>query len=404
MDLVAKIDGMCEIVWIVDAEDSSLGSMSRLLPRLGAVVDTAGHPHEVVAEQLYDAHLDGVIAFTDRQLPLASMIGQTHGLAHNPPDVVDRLNNKFTQRSILQGAGIPVPAFRKLAKSMDHATLVANACDLSFPLVVKPLFGDSSRETWKIGDLTSLISLIEAKFPADRSAAEDFIAEEYLDDRLPPEHQKIGDYVSVESIVQDGRPVPLAITGKFPLVPPFRESGNFMPHLLSADEAFEVLSLSVDAALAIGVQSGALHTEIKFTADGPRVIEVNGRIGGGGIDSLYTRTHGRSLTELATGAALGRAVELVPVLPNEESGPFAYDFFAQPPMEAHRLLSISASDRILGNVGAQRVVTNKSPGDAVDWHHGSQDYVVQVGGVAEDRRTLDSVPETIVRSLAMRFA
>jgi biotin carboxylase len=269
--------------------------------------------------------------------------------------------------------------------------------------VLKPLRGDSSRETWAIKDLPTLLRLFERKFSSGQFAAEDFIAEEYLGDRVPRDLQKIGEYVSVESIVQDGRPVPLAITGKFPLVEPFRESGNFMPHTLEADEASEVLALSVDAALALGVWCGALHIEIKFTKDGPRVIEVNGRIGGGGIDSIYMRTHGHSLTELAAQAALGRVVDLVPEVPRRESGPFSYEYFVQPPMDAHRLRSIAGSERLLGVAGTRSVVLNRSPGDALDWQQGSQGYVVQVGGVAEDRGSLELVPDAVLELLEMSF-
>ncbi len=403
IDLAAKINGMCEIVWVVDASDASLGPMSRLLPRLGTVVDTGGRPPADLSELLANEPLDGVIAFTDRQLSIASAIGRSLDLPHNPAEVVDRLNDKVVQRTALASAGIAVPGFRRLGGGMDSPTLTDLVRDLSFPLVLKPVRGDSSRETWDIKDLPTLIRLFEVKFSSGQFAGEDFIAEEYLGDRTPRDLQEIGDYVSVESIVQDGRPVPLAITGKFPLVEPFRESGNFMPHTLGADEASEVLTLSTDAALALGVWCGALHTEIKFTADGPRVIEVNGRIGGGGIDSIYMRTHGHSLTELAAEAALGRTVDLVPEVAAQESGPFSYEFFVQPPMAARRLRSIAGSERLVGVAGASTVVLNRSPGDALDWQQGSQGYVVQVGGVATDRASLASVPDAVLELLEMRF-
>jgi carbamoylphosphate synthase large subunit len=403
IDLAAKINGMCEIVWVVDASDSSLGSMSRLLPRLGTVVDTDGRPPDAVAELLANEPLDGVIAFTDRQLTVASAIGRSLDLAHNPSEVVDRLNDKFVQRTALASAGIPVPGFRRLGGGIDSQTLTDLVGDLSFPVVLKPVRGDSSRETRDIKDLPALIRLFEEKFSSGQSAGEDFIAEEYLGDRIPRDLQELADYVSVESIVQDGRPVPLAITGKFPLVEPFRESGNFMPHTLEADEASDVLALSTDSALALGVWCGALHTEIKFTGDGPRVIEVNGRIGGGGIDSIYMRTHGHSLTELAAEAALGRTVDLVPEVPTRQSGPFSYEFFVQPPMGARRLRSIAGSERLPGVAGARTVELNRSPGDALDWQQGSQGYVVQVGGVAQDRGSLVSVPDAVLELLEMSF-
>ncbi len=58
---------------------------------------------------------------------------------------------------------------------------------------------------------------------------------------------------------------------------------------------------------AIGVKTGAFHTEIKLTPDGPWVIEVNGRIGGG-VPEMLLKASGVSLFELAMHVALGEPV------------------------------------------------------------------------------------------------
>jgi hypothetical protein len=72
-------------------------------------------------------------------------------------------------------------------------------------------------------------------------------------------------------------------------------------------------------------------------------------------------------------------------------------------MDAHRLRSIAGSERLLGVAGTRSVVLNRSPGDALDWQQGSQGYVVQVGGVAEDRGSLELVPDAVLELLEMSF-
>ena len=42
---------------------------------------------------------------------------------------------------------------------------------------------------------------------------------------------------------------------------------------------------------ALGVSTGCLHTEVKFTPDGPEIIEVNGRVGGG-VPEMLERAAG----------------------------------------------------------------------------------------------------------------
>jgi carbamoylphosphate synthase large subunit len=66
-----------------------------------------------------------------------------------------------------------------------------------------------------------------------------------------------------------------AITGKYPLLPPFRERGDFWPAWLTDDERDREGPLTSEALRALGITTGVAHTEIKLTPDGPRIIEVN---------------------------------------------------------------------------------------------------------------------------------
>ncbi len=403
VELVTLVGSWCDIVWIVDLGDPALGSLSRLLPRLGTVVDTASTEFDDIPGMLDAARVVGVVAFTDTGLDLAARLGASLGLLANSSSVVERLVDKVAQRRALDAGGIEVPASFEIRGRADIERLAQVADNLSFPLVVKPVRGSGSRDTLAVRDLDQLRALFDPVGVADVAGSGPYIVEEYLEDRVPPEHQLFGDYVSVEMVVQAGRAVPVAVTGKFPLVEPFRETGNFMPHAFDVEEVAEVLALSADAVEAIGVRTGVLHAEIKLTPKGPRVVEVNGRIGGGGIDALFTRTHGRSLTELAVRVALGQRVELVAERPTRSSGPFAYEYFLQPPMSARRLSSIVGIDRIRGTAGAQRVGARHSPGDALDWRNGSQGYILQVTGTAPDHIALANVPFEINRVVELGY-
>ncbi|MEO6114776.1 MAG: hypothetical protein ABIP33_00165, partial [Pseudolysinimonas sp.] len=109
----------------------------------------------------------------------------------------------------------------------------------------------------------------------------------------------------VEVVMADGRPVVLAVTGKLPLLPPFREPGQFWPSHLPAAEKAEVCEFVLRAVRALGIEVGALHVEVKLCPDGPHILELNGRLGGF-IPELF-RPAGVDLIALAALAALGRA-------------------------------------------------------------------------------------------------
>lgn len=411
MELREQLDGLCEVVWIVDGADPSLGSMARLLRRLGTVIDTsaiAGRGPGELADDVVDAvaaaGVSGVIAFTDTQLALSARLARSLGLPGNSLETVERLNDKHRQRQALAAAGVAGPRFVGVPAAATADDAIAAAGSLTFPVVVKPLVGDSSRGVVALADATALAGWFDAA-AAQAEARADLIIEEYLADREDAGAPGRASYVSVESIVDTGRVVPLAVTGKFPLVEPFRETGNFMPHPLGADEAAAVVDVAAAAAVALGVQSGALHTEVKLTPAGPRIIEVNGRIGGGAIDLLHTRRFGVSMTRLAAQVALGIPADLRPEPVDSSDGPFLYEFFLQPPTSATRLVAIGAADRIIGTAGAQTVAPNRSVGDALDWRSsGSQGFVMRVGGVARDRAELATVPTAITAAAGVTFA
>ena len=155
---------------------------------------------------------------------------------------------------------------------------------------------------------------------------------------------------------------------------------------------------AVRAAEALGVRSGALHIEVKLTPDGPRIIEVNGRVGGGAIDALYTAVHGRSLTGYAAAAALGEPVGPEPVAGAPDGG-YVYSFFVQAPLEAHTLTRLGNLEGLRTLDGVASTSVNRAVGDTLDWRDGSQAYLVCVRGVADGLAALAEVPARVRAAL-----
>ena len=107
----------------------------------------------------------------------------------------------------------------------------------------------------------------------------------------------------------DGAISHLALTGRFPPAGNFRETGFFIPAALDAGSRSAVLDLATRAIDALGVRTGCLHTEVKFTPEGPRIIEVNGRLGGG-VPEMLERAAGVGLLDLTLRVALGEPVSV----------------------------------------------------------------------------------------------
>ena len=412
LELVELLREHCDIVWVLDASDPRLGSWARLLPRFGTVMDVAGRDPVAVACDLRAIGVDGVVAFTDSQLLTAARLGEDLGLEGNTSEVVLALTDKLVQRSILEGAGIPGPRHVAVPADTSVEELGNLLGGLRFPVVLKPQCGTGSRDTARVPDLVGALAYLH-EIEDDGGNRVDLIVEEWLEDAGAPGASPFASYVSVEAVACRGVIVPLAITGKFPLAPPCRETGNFLPHHLPPDEAEAVLVLAVRAAQALNVTSGALHIEIKMTPDGPRIIEVNGRIGGGGIDTLFASRHGRSLTEIAAAIAVGRPVDLEPVGQGGRNGPddrdggceqkgaFDYAFFVQPPAQARVLTALDNLESLNELDGVEESRVNRTIGDTLHWRDGSQGYVLSVRGSVDGLVELGKVPERIGSALTI---
>ena len=167
---------------------------------------------------------------------------------------------------------------------------------------------------------------------ADASNASSWIKttlmlEEYLD----------GPEVDVDLIISEGEAVYGAITDNWPTVEPyFNETGSNCPSILPASHQRELMDLAVASVHSLGLQmvrllakgqppfmrmpsqlvaclvhtggcrthqrplhaaQGVFHVELKYTTHGPRLIEVNCRMGGGPVRATNLLVWGVDLVE-----------------------------------------------------------------------------------------------------------
>jgi biotin carboxylase len=307
------------------------------------------------------------------------LIAASLGLDYHTPEVARRLVDKILQREALRSAGLPSPLCWEVPADRDPAAIEALAAEVEFPAVLKPRIGSGGRYTMTVADAGDLVRQL-ALLPPRAGGETGMFVEQYLPSLPTGPCPRFGSYVSVESLVTTCQISHVAVTGRFPLAEPFRETGFFIPADLPPDQLAAVLQVATAALRAIGVKTGSFHTEIKLTPDGPRVIEVNGRIGGGVPEMLF-QASGVSIMRLSMRAALGQQVVVDGPVPCTRIG---WCLLAQPPCSARRFVSIEGLDRLGERPGVNRVLLNRSPGDPVDSNEGIFQYIYSVYGVATD--------------------
>ncbi|MFF9479377.1 acetyl-CoA carboxylase biotin carboxylase subunit family protein [Streptomyces sp. NPDC014733] len=356
--------------WVFAAErNEHTRRMAPLLEQFAPVVWIDSLDDAV--RELGGHHPGGIVTFSEKALRLTGELADRLGLVQHSPATTALLTDKWKQRGALRAAGVDSVRFRRVDSVHDWADAVAH---VGLPAVLKPAFGGASRNTFFVSDEAdgrSLVGRLLADGAPGYGSDRSLVLEEYLVGR---DCAPFGDYVSIEQLVQGGEITDIAVTGKFPMVPPFRETGRFWPAPLDPEETARVFTLARRAVAALGITTGLTHTEVKLTPAGPRFIEVNGRLGGG-INELAGRAVGRNLIELAGRVALGERVT-VPALP---AGRLVYQITHPAPREACELLDVTGVDEIRALPGVTLHRPYTRPGARLPGGVQTQDLDVVIG-------------------------
>lgn len=391
LTLLGAVDGRWEIVWILT--DALAPEVRRPLERFGACVDAADRPVAAVAADLRVHGVAGITTFADAGIGSAAALAAALGVAGHSEPVAVALTDKVAQRTALARAGLPTPAFRRIVADTPEPVIRAAAAELGFPAVVKPVVGTGGRDTVAVADAAALMDELTRRWAGgDRRPV---IVEECLGPYPPEPIDGYGDYVSVELVAAGGAVDVVAVSGRMPLTAPFRETGSFLPSQLAVGELADVEAVAVAAAAAIGVSVGCLHVEIKLTPDGPRVIEVNGRVAGGGIPELVLAAGGVDLYAAAAAAAMGERVSPLPL--GREA--VHYAFVLQPPVGVPSRLSDDWRQRLGALPGVHRIEV-RAEAVTVLPAHGSYGYLLMVVGEVPEHAALHDV-QALLGTLAV---
>jgi biotin carboxylase len=393
--LYEAASGLCELLWVVDASRPEVHELSRLLARLGTIVDIAGCSRDEAAAMIAGHEPQGILALADDALCLTADLAERLGLAFHTPACAHRLTDKHAQRRALAAGGLVVPRSWVIALDVTDGELVALGEEVRYPAVLKPRRGEASRDTLPVaspGELGAHLAALRMQSPPTR----EFVLEEFIPDATgTPGGEGFAGYVSVESFVAERQVCHVAVTGRMPPAFPFRETGFFIPSALDASLQDEVLGTATAAATALGVELGCLHTEIKLTDDGPVVIEVNGRIGGGVPELLAAVTDVRFLT-VAMRLALGDSVPCEGLRPCER---LAFLFYVHAPQDVRVVTALEGVDELRHVPGVDEVVLRRGPGQTIDWREGNHGHVLSVFGTTDDHDGLRWVNDQVATTL-----
>ncbi|KAF4678173.1 Carnosine synthase 1 [Perkinsus chesapeaki] len=242
---------------------------------------------------------DGICTMVELSVPVVARLAESLGMRGPTPSAVDTVRDKHRTREALQKAGLPGVKHYLVRSSEDLERAVQH---VGLPAVMKPVSGAASLGVEKVTSLDDVSKVYEqvqrvlsklvvnsgalerdtvavgskaSSVKADKCINTSVVFEEYLD----------GQEVDIDIVLSPGLGCTYCgIHDNGPTMEPyFAETWGILPSALPKEHVAELKEMALDSLKATGFEEGVFHVEGKYTSRGPRLIEINARMGGGPV-------------------------------------------------------------------------------------------------------------------------
>jgi biotin carboxylase len=305
--------------------------------------------------------VEGIIApGIDWPVGIAARVAERLGLPH-PIDasVANRAVSKQKQREVLAEAKVPQPSWHIVSEPEEG---------LPVPSVVKAPDRQGQKGLTLVRSEDELPAAIARALEESRSGVA--IIEELVD----------GPEVTVNAFSLRGEFHPLTVTDRLTAEPP--AFGVALAHVWPSEAGGKAAEVAEAAVSALGIENGPSYTQLRIGPDGPQVIEVAARLGGGHDAELANLALGVDLNGLALHAALGEPIWSAALQPTPEVGGAVARFLVPP---EGVLEEVEGADEARAVEGIQDVRIYREPGHAFGPFRRGADRAGAVLAIGESR-------------------
>jgi D-alanine-D-alanine ligase-like ATP-grasp enzyme len=283
---------------VVTVEGDRLLHVSTVVPPWDGLdtarIDVRDDPAQVAAAIRAACQSPVAAVFTTQELLIGAVaaVSEVLGVARNPPAAMSAARDKARMKEIWQASGVSTPhgSHYRSRKDLDGA-------DIRFPAVVKPTHGFASCGVRRVETEAELLEQLRkiglingTTLTGDGAQRPGFLIEQCLD----------GAEFSVDTVWFDGQPVADLLLSHVHTQgassPYFPDRLYLLDRKVRADLRRRVVELTHAAVRALGISYGPTHTEVRFHAGTPYVLEAAARPGAGGMFyEMLRRAHGVDL-------------------------------------------------------------------------------------------------------------
>jgi biotin carboxylase len=241
-----------------------------------------------------DERVDGALTLcADAHVRTVAAVCRALDLPGIAPEVALKATHRGHMRDAFAKSGVPIPRYRR---TFDLDDARAAVMELGLPAMVKPVGAFGSQGVYRLNLIEDLEEAHAYALSASQGATE-ILVEELAD----------GPEVSVETLSYKGQHHLIAITDKRTTGDPhWVELGHVEPSQLPRVAQTQVKVATLAGLDALGIADSAAHVEVRVTRKGPRIVEINARLGGDySTTELLPRSTGVDIVASAIDVALG---------------------------------------------------------------------------------------------------
>lgn len=242
--------------------------------------------------------IHAIVSFVDAHCYTASLLAEEFGLIYFTSEAIYKMQDKILSRQALSNS-IYNPHFTSLS---SNASVPREKVERRLPLIVKAPNSAGSRDVYEVTTyegFNACVRRLSAKYPKQRILIEEFLdGPQYLVETVVYKEQLyIVAVVEQEVTFTNGH---FIITGYNLLIDP-------------PASIYESLRFAVESILKdFGMKSGPSHLEMRYINDQWKLIEINPRISGGGMNQLLFIGLGINLVEETLKISLGQEPNFEP--------------------------------------------------------------------------------------------
>jgi len=238
-----------------------------------------------------------IVSFVDRHCYTANLLAKEFGLNHFNIEAINNMQNKILSRQILSQTPY-VPGYMVLSDTSNLSSL-DEIDKFQFPYIVKSPNSTGSKDVYKINnkrEFNKCVANLTNKNPNEPILIEDFLdGPQYL-----VEVVVYNNIVNIIAILQQ----------EITYFKHFIVTGYNLKFYIN-DKFYEKLKEAVSNIIKFhGLEMGTCHLEMRYVKEQWKLIEINPRISGGGMNRIIELGLGINLVKETLKLALGQKPNL----------------------------------------------------------------------------------------------